>query len=131
MGGLTPRSTGRRELTADERARRERCGRRRRSDSRKGASDREVATRFRVTRMLANQWRRALAAGGPAGADAQGPGRGALHAQPHPAAVAGCLACSARVPCLAYAVAADERHGVWGATTPEQRRQLVRDADAA
>jgi hypothetical protein len=35
------------------------------------------------------------------------------------------------VPCLAYAVAADERHGVWGATTPEQRRQLVRDADAA
>ena len=29
-----------------------------------GASDREVATRFRVTRMSANPWRRALAAGG-------------------------------------------------------------------
>ena len=29
-----------------------------------GASDREVAARFRVTRMSANRWRRALAAGG-------------------------------------------------------------------
>ena len=29
-----------------------------------GASDREVAKRFRVSRMSANRWRRALAAGG-------------------------------------------------------------------
>src|SRR3954453_21629794 len=29
-----------------------------------GSSDREVAARFRVTRMSANRWRRALAAGG-------------------------------------------------------------------
>jgi transposase len=29
-----------------------------------GATDREVAARFRVTRMSANRWRRALAAGG-------------------------------------------------------------------
>ena len=29
-----------------------------------GASDREVAKRFRVSRMRANRWRRALAAGG-------------------------------------------------------------------
>ena len=29
-----------------------------------GASDREVARRFRVSRMSANRWRRALAAGG-------------------------------------------------------------------
>ena len=29
-----------------------------------GATDREVAARFRVTRMSANRWRRALTAGG-------------------------------------------------------------------
>jgi transposase len=29
-----------------------------------GASDRELARRFRVSRMSANRWRRALAAGG-------------------------------------------------------------------
>jgi transposase len=30
-----------------------------------GASDREAARRFRLSRMSANRWRRALAAGGP------------------------------------------------------------------
>ena len=44
-------------------------------------------------------------------------------------AVAACGTCPARAECLAYAMAADERHGVWGGTTAEQRRQL--DADAA
>jgi hypothetical protein len=37
-------------------------------------------------------------------------------------AVAGCWQCSAREARLAYAVAADEREGVWGATRPDERR---------
>jgi transposase len=41
-----------------------------------GASDREVAARFRVTRMSANRWRRALAAGGRAALMSKGPGGG-------------------------------------------------------
>ena len=39
-----------------------------------GASDREVAKRFRVTRMSANRWRRALAAGGRAALASKGAG---------------------------------------------------------
>jgi transposase len=39
-----------------------------------GASDREVARRFRVSRMSANRWRRALAAGGPAALASRGAG---------------------------------------------------------
>jgi transposase len=39
-----------------------------------GASDREVARRFRVSRMSANRWRRALAAGGRAGLASKGAG---------------------------------------------------------
>ena len=41
-----------------------------------GASDREVAKRFRVTRMSANRWRRALAAGGRAALASKGPAGG-------------------------------------------------------
>ena len=41
-----------------------------------GASDREVARRFRVSRMSANRWRRALAAGGRAALASTGPGGG-------------------------------------------------------
>ena len=41
-----------------------------------GASDREVARRFRVTRMSANRWRRALASGGRAALMSKGPGGG-------------------------------------------------------
>ena len=37
-----------------------------------GASDREVARRFRVSRMSANRWRRALAAGGRAALASKG-----------------------------------------------------------
>jgi transposase len=51
-------------LTADERARRERVRLAVGEWFEEGASDREVAARFRVTRMSANRWRRALAAGG-------------------------------------------------------------------
>jgi transposase len=41
-----------------------------------GASDREVAKRFRVSRMSVNRWRRALAAGGRAALVSKGPGGG-------------------------------------------------------
>ncbi|MFE4998757.1 helix-turn-helix domain-containing protein [Streptomyces mirabilis] len=39
-----------------------------------GASDREVARRFRVTRKSANRWRRALASGGRQALASKGPG---------------------------------------------------------
>src|SRR5215203_3816470 len=51
-------------LTAAERARREQVRLAAAEWIEEGASDREVAARFRVTRMSANRWRRALAAGG-------------------------------------------------------------------
>ena len=40
-----------------------------------GATDREVAVRFRVSRMSANRWRRALGRRRPPGAGVEGPGR--------------------------------------------------------
>ena len=49
-------------LTAAERARREQVRLAAADQIEAGASDREVAKRFRVTRMPANRWRRALAA---------------------------------------------------------------------
>ena len=51
-------------LDADERARRERVRLAAAEWIEEGASDREVAQRFRVTRMSANRWRRALGTGG-------------------------------------------------------------------
>lgn len=39
-------------------------------------------------------------------------------------AVAGCRRCPVSQACLEYALAADERFGVWGGTLPEQRRQM-------
>jgi transposase len=51
-------------LTAEERARRERVRLASAEWIEEGASDREVAARFRVTRMSAHRWRRALVAGG-------------------------------------------------------------------
>jgi transposase len=62
-------------LTAAERARREQV-RLAADQIEAGASDREVAERFRVTRMSANRWRRALAAGGRAALASKGPGGG-------------------------------------------------------
>ena len=50
-------------LTAAERARRERVRLTAAELIETGASDREVARRFRVSRMSAKRWRRALAAG--------------------------------------------------------------------
>jgi hypothetical protein len=53
-------------LTAAERARREQAQLAAAELIEAGASDQEVAKRFRVSRMSANRWRRALAAGGRA-----------------------------------------------------------------
>jgi hypothetical protein len=69
-------------LDAAERARREQVRLAAADLMEAGASDREVAKRFRVTRMSANRWRRALAAGGRAGADVQGPWWWPRQAQP-------------------------------------------------
>ena len=62
-------------LTAAERARREQVRLAAADQTEAGASDREVAKRFRVTRMSANRWRRALA-GGRAALLSKGPGGG-------------------------------------------------------
>src|SRR5436189_6400379 len=62
------------ELTAEERARRERVRLAAADWIEAGARDREVAERFRVSRMSANRWRRALAAGGRAALASKGAG---------------------------------------------------------
>jgi len=51
-------------LTAEQRARREQVRLEAAELIEAGASDLEIARRFRVSRMSANRWRRALAAGG-------------------------------------------------------------------
>ena len=61
-------------LDAAERARRERMRLAAAEMIEAGASDREIATRFRVSRMSANRWRRALAAGGRAALASKGAG---------------------------------------------------------
>src|SRR3954447_12926743 len=61
-------------LDAEERARRERVRWAAAAWLEEGATDREVAERFRVPRMSANRWRRALAAGGRAALASRGPG---------------------------------------------------------
>src|SRR3954471_23232075 len=61
-------------LTAEECARREQVRLEAAEWIEEGASDREVARRFRVTRMSANRRRRALAAGGRPALASQGPG---------------------------------------------------------
>lgn len=40
-------------------------------------------------------------------------------------AVQSCWRCPARAECLDYAIAADERFGVWGATLPDERREAA------
>jgi transposase len=61
-------------LTAAERARRERVRLAAAELIEEGASDREIAKRFRVSRMSANRWRRALAAGGKQALASKGAG---------------------------------------------------------
>src|SRR5207237_3621276 len=69
-------------LTAEERARREQVRLAAADLIEAGASDREVARRFRVTRMSANRWRRALAAGGRAALMSKGPAGGPCKLSP-------------------------------------------------
>jgi transposase len=59
-------------LDAAERARREKVRLAAAEMIEAGASDREVAKRFRVSRMSVNRWRRALAAGGRAALASKG-----------------------------------------------------------
>src|SRR3954464_3522928 len=61
-------------LTAEERAPREQVRLAGAEWIEEGATDREVAGRFRVTRMSANRWRRALADGGRPALASKGPG---------------------------------------------------------
>jgi putative transposase len=61
-------------LTAAERARREQVRLAAAELIEAGASDREVAGRFRVSRMSANRWRRALAGGGRGALASRGAG---------------------------------------------------------
>jgi hypothetical protein len=61
-------------LTAAERARREQVRLAAAEMIEAGASDNEVAKRFRVSRMSANRWRRALAAGGGTALASKGAG---------------------------------------------------------
>src|ERR671920_137055 len=63
-------------LTAEKCARREQVRLEAAEWIEEGATDREVAERFRVTRMSANRWHRALAAGGRPALASKGPGGG-------------------------------------------------------
>src|SRR5215469_13566351 len=69
-------------LTAAERARREQVRLAAADLIEAGASYREVARQFRVTRMSANRWRRALAAGGRAALASKGAGGGPCKLSP-------------------------------------------------
>ena len=42
-----------------------------------------------------------------------------------------CGGCPARAACLGHALTAGEDHGVWGGTTPEERRAMCRRAREA
>ena len=61
-------------MTAEKRSRREQVRLEAADLIEAGASDREVARRFRVTRMSANRWRRALSSGGRQALASKGPG---------------------------------------------------------
>src|SRR4051794_13488360 len=61
-------------LTVEERVRRERVRLAAAEWFEQGATDHEVAIRFRVTRMSANRWHRALTAGGRPALASKGPG---------------------------------------------------------
>jgi transposase len=61
-------------LTAEQRARREKTRLEAADMIEAGATDREVARRLRVSRMSANRWRRALAAGGRGALASRGAG---------------------------------------------------------
>jgi len=72
-------------LTAAERARREQVRLAAAELIEAGASDREVARRFRVSRMTGEPVAAGAGRRGPGGPGLQGRGRGAVQAQPGPA----------------------------------------------
>jgi len=37
-----------------------------------------------------------------------------------------CRSCSVQAECLAYALSVDDPHGIWGGTTPWERRAMKR-----
>ncbi|GLH97367.1 WhiB family transcriptional regulator [Phytohabitans aurantiacus] len=45
-------------------------------------------------------------------------------------ALALCWRCPARRPCLAWALDTEQRHGVWGGTTPTDRAAMLTDRAA-
>jgi WhiB family redox-sensing transcriptional regulator len=45
--------------------------------------------------------------------------------EPPDAAVALCRTCDVQGPCLAWALEVGDCHGVWGATTPRERRAML------
>ena len=47
-----------------------------------------------------------------------------LHAPSTNVAIAACRRCPAAEPCLSYAMAADERYGIWGGALPAERRRM-------
>jgi hypothetical protein len=59
-----------------------------------------------------------------ADASAWWPDRRDLNSPATEGAIAACRRCPLRGPCAEYAIAADERFGVWGATLPDERRTL-------
>jgi transposase len=73
-------------LTAEERVRREQVRLAAADLMEAGASDREVARRFPVSRISANRWRRALAGGGRAALASKGPGGARRKLSPAPVA---------------------------------------------
>jgi hypothetical protein len=48
-----------------------------------------------------------------------------------PVAIAICFQCPLVDKCLAYALNAKEREGIWGGTTPAERRQLMAQGKAS
>jgi hypothetical protein len=52
------------------------------------------------------------------------PDRKSVNAAAAQMAIDACCACRAMNACLTYALAADEREGIWGATLPDERRGM-------
>jgi hypothetical protein len=55
-------------------------------------------------------------------AEAWWPDKKTMDAPSTRVAVRGCWSCPARPACLAYALAADERFGIWGGLLPAERK---------
>jgi len=97
--------------------------------SQEPALDREL---WAVPAKATAQWlalREALDATGPvacqtADAEAWWPDSKDAYGPAARMAVEACRRCAAAEPCLAYAIAADHRYGIWGGTLPQERRAM-------